>query len=222
MDGIKASGIGGSLFCVIAFLAIAVSRKSEHLTTTEIVIAGVLAVVYCLIIIAFRNKEKLMAVTAPVIILAVSGGELIYNSYNTFKDEDADLIYSTHTSWYNFINNGREVTQQLYNYDPSFYRAEKTFHRTVNDNSAFGLRGISHSSSVMNAPLLKFIEALGYSASTYYTRYDGNTPISDSLLGIKYSMDRNTVGDDNAFALPMNRMNLFSPITMLMKTAKIL
>lgn len=66
--------------------------------------------VYCLIIIAFRNKEKLMAVTAPVIILAVSGGELIYNSYNTFKDEDADLIYSTHTSWYNFINNGREVT----------------------------------------------------------------------------------------------------------------
>ena len=201
LDGIKASGIGGSLFCVIAFLAIAVSRKSEHLTTTEIVIAGVLAVVYCLIIIAFRNKEKLMAVTAPVIILAVSGGELIYNSYNTFKDEDADLIYSTHTSWYNFINNGREVTQQLYNYDPSFYRAEKTFHRTVNDNSAFGLRGISHSSSVMNAPLLKFIEALGYSASTYYTRYDGNTPISDSLLGIKYSMDRNTVGDDNAVRL---------------------
>lgn len=198
LEGIKPSGIGGSIFCVIAFLAIAVSRKSEHITTTEIIIAGVLAVVYCLVIAACRNKEKLMAVTAPVIIIAVSCGELVYNSYNTFKDEDKDLIYSSRTSWYNFINNGREVTQQLYNYDPSFYRAEKTFHRTVNDASAFGLRGISHSSSVMNAKLLTFLETLGYSTSTYFSRYDGNTPITDSLLGIKYSMDKNIIDEEDA------------------------
>lgn len=198
LEGIKPSGIGGSIFCVIAFLAIAVSRKSEHITTTEIIIAGVLAVVYCLVIAACRNKEKLMAVTAPVIIIAVSCGELVYNSYNTFKDEDKDLIYSSRTSWYNFINNGREVTQQLYNYDPSFYRAEKTFHRTVNDASALGLRGISHSSSVMNAKLLTFLETLGYSTSTYFSRYDGNTPITDSLLGIKYSMDKNIIDEEDA------------------------
>lgn len=198
LEGIKPSGIGGSIFCVIAFLAIAASRKSEHITTTEIIIAGVLAVVYCLVIAACRNKEKLMAVTAPVIIIAVSCGELVYNSYNTFKDEDKDLIYSSRTSWYNFINNGREVTQQLYNYDPSFYRAEKTFHRTVNDASAFGLRGISHSSSVMNAKLLTFLETLGYSTSTYFSRYDGNTPITDSLLGIKYSMDKNIIDGEDA------------------------
>ncbi|MGN1481001.1 YfhO family protein, partial [Porcipelethomonas sp.] len=198
LDGIKISGVFGSLAGILVFLVVVASRGIDHITTKEIWIAAALVAFYCLVVFVCKKKEKFLAVAAPIAILAVSSGELVYNCYNTFKDEDKDLIYSTRTSWYNYINNGREVTQQLYEYDDSFYRAEKTFHRTVNDDSAFGLRGISHSSSVMNANLLLFLEALGYSTSTYYSRYDGNTPITDSLLGIKYAMDRNTVGSDDA------------------------
>ena len=205
LDGMKPSAIGGAAFCVAAFLAVAVSRQKEYLTNTEIIIAAVFAAIYCIIIAIFRNKEKAMRTAVPIMVLVVCGVELGYNAYNEFVDEDKSLIYSKGGPYYNFINNNRKVVEELnkYNYDhgnenDGFFRADKTYHRTVNDAGALGLRGISHSSSVMNAKLLKFIEALGYSTSTYFSRYDGNTPITDSLLGIKYSIDRQIEGDDNA------------------------
>ncbi|MBQ8434794.1 MAG: YfhO family protein [Oscillospiraceae bacterium] len=214
IEGIKASAVGGSAFCAAAFLAIAASRKAEHITTRELVFAVLFAAVYCVVIAVCRNNKKLLAVTAPIILLCVSSVELCYNAYNTFKDEDKDLVYSKADPWYAFIDNGREVASQIDAYNSrngnvndGFYRAEKTFHRTVNDTSALGLKGVSHSSSVMNARILKFLEAMGFSASTYYTRYDGNTPITDSLLGIKYSMDKNTVGDKNAKRLTNETYN---------------
>ena len=81
------------------------------------------------------------------------------------------------------------VANQLKEYDDGFYRTEKTFFRNVNDNQAYGFKGLSHSSSVMNTRIINFIETLGYSTKSYETRYDGNTPLADSLLGIKYVLN---------------------------------
>ncbi|MGN1085547.1 MAG: YfhO family protein [Porcipelethomonas sp.] len=200
MSGIKLTAIGGTLAGIIIFLLITESRKVEHIAVKDIWICVALAAVYCGIVFLCRKNEKALSIAAPVLILAVSCGELLYNCVDTLKAEDKEIIYSGRSTWYNYIDHGRDVTQKLYEYDDSFYRAEKTFHRTVNDNAAFGLRGVSHSSSVMNAKLLKFLEAMGLSTSTFYSRYDGSTPITDSVLGIKYAMDRNyksDVGTDN-------------------------
>lgn len=49
----------------------------------------------------------------------------------------------------------------------------------------------------MNTRAINFIETLGYCMHSYYTRYDGNTEIADSLLGIKYVLDRGESGDQN-------------------------
>ena len=202
---IKPSAIGGSAFVVVCFLAVAASRNSEHITTVEIIIAGVFAAAYIGVVFLFRNKEKSLAVIAPVILMAVCSGEQLYNCYTTFTGEDGNLVYSKAGPYYNFINNGRAVIDQLneYNYDQGnendgFYRADKTFHRTVNDAGAMGMRGVSHSSSVMNAKILKFLEALGFSSSSYYSRFDGDTPITDSVLGIKYSLDKIILDDSSA------------------------
>lgn len=191
LSGIKLAAIGGTLAGIIAFLLVTESRNVEHIATKDIWICVALAAFYCGIVFIARKKEKALAVIVPVMILAVSSGELLYNCVDTLKAEDKEIVYSNRSTWYNYIDNGREVTKKLEEYDDSFYRAEKTFHRTVNDNAAFGLKGLSHSSSVMNARLLLFLEAMGYSTSTFYSRYDGATPITDSILGIKYAMDRN-------------------------------
>ena len=202
---IKPSAIGGAAFVVLCFLAVAASRNSEHITTGEIAIAGVFALVYVGIVFLFRNKEKALAVAAPVMLMAVCSGEQLYNCYTTFTGEDGNLVYSKAGPYYNFINNGRAVIEQLnqYNYDngnenDGFYRADKTFHRTVNDAGAMGMRGISHSSSVMNAKILSFLEALGFSSSSYYSRFDGDTPITDAVLGVKYSLDKIILDDNDA------------------------
>ena len=141
-----------------------------------------------------KNPSKGMTMTVTLCILSVLSVELTYNAKCEFDDIHTEVAYSTRKSYRKYVQSGRDMVERLYERDSSFYRAEKTYVRTVNDNAGFRLRGMTHSSSVMNAQVLKFIEAMGYCSSTYYSRYDGNTPLSDSILGIKYVFDK---GDDN-------------------------
>ena len=194
LDGLKPVAIGGTLGGVLLLLLVIESGDLEHITSTNIWICAGLAVVYCgIVLLANKFGKKFMAVAAPCALLVVSGGELLYNAYQTLLDEDVEICYSERKSWYNYINNGKNVTNMLYDFDDSIYRAEKTntYYRTVNDNSAFGLRGLSHSSSVMNAKIITFLEAMGYDTGGFESSYNGASPIIDSILGIKYVMDRN-------------------------------
>ncbi len=205
LDGINIKAIAGSVCAVIFIVAITAARETEHITKVELVVAVVLSLIYCGVIAACQNKQKFMAVLAPVVLITVSAVELGYNAYQTFNDENEDLLYSKGGPYYNFIDNNRDIVEQIDKYNESnskenqdFYRMEKTYHRTVNDASALQMKGISHSSSVMNAKLLKFLEAMGYASSTYSSKYLGGSPVSDSVLGIKYTMDKNTENDPNS------------------------
>ncbi len=198
LDGIKLTALGGSAVCVLLFLIINGAKGIKHITTKEIFISAGLVVAYGVLLMCINkfSQKKYMEFLLPVVILAGSCGELLYNCYDTLKSEDKELFYSNRLTWYDYVNNGRAAVNALENYDDSFYRSEKTFHRTVNDDLAFGMKGLSHSSSVMNAKILKFLEAMGYSTSTFYSRYDGNTPVTDSLLGIKYVMGKRAASEE--------------------------
>lgn len=152
---------------------------------------AMLLVAFYLIMLYFYSRAKddkkrniLSGVMAAVVFF-----EAGYNAYDTFKKVDKEVAFSNGDTYYNEIQGGRDVTDTLEEYDTGLYRSEKTFFRTVNDNLAYGLKGISHSSSVMNTKIINFIETMGYSMRSYVTRYDGNTPVADSLLGIKYVID---------------------------------
>ncbi len=195
LKGIKPVAIIGTLAGFVVFLIITLLRKVDYISSRDVWICIALVAVYCGCIYLFTKKERLVKFIAPVLILTLSCGELLYNCVDTLKAEDKEIIYSKRSTWYNFIDNGREVTQKLYDYDTGFYRAEKTFQRMVNDNQALGLRGLSHSSSVMNAKTLNFLEAMGYYKSTFESSYNGGNPLIDSIMGIKYVMDRNSKED---------------------------
>jgi uncharacterized membrane protein YfhO len=70
--------------------------------------------------------------------------------------------------------------------DTSFYRMEKTIFRNVCDNMALNIRGISNSTSTLNASAIAFLNQIGYSSSSHWSKYLGGTPVNDSLLGLKY------------------------------------
>ena len=162
-------------------------------TVMTFVFGMILAGIY-LVGLFFISKNMKKAKTVNIIsgvMTVVISAEACYNALDSFKKIDEEVAYSSRTSYYNEIQTGRDVTDELEKYDSSLYRAEKTFFRCVNDNLAYGLRGISHSSSVMNTKIINFIETMGYSMRSYVTRYDGNTPLADSMLGIKYVIDNN-------------------------------
>ena len=157
-----------------------------------VIFLGIYAVM--IVFLSKKNPTKRKTMILTVAMMAVVSGELVYNAQSEFADIHHEVAYSTRKSYRQYVTSGRELVQKIYDMDPTFYRAEKTYTRTVNDNSGFGLRGLTHSSSVMNAKVLKFIEAMGYSSSSYFSRYSGNTPLADSVLGIKYVLDK---GDSN-------------------------
>ncbi len=164
-------------------------ESTNHLFLGTIVFGAVLSAVYLTIVWLISNAKKKAMVNALTGVLAcIVFFEAGYNAFDTIFKIDKEVYYSSRKS-YSAIMGAPDVTAKLENIDNSLYRAEKTFFRNVNDNQAYKINGISHSSSVMNARIIRFIETLGYTTKSYETRYDGNTPIADSLLGIKYVLD---------------------------------
>lgn len=154
----------------------------------------VLAAIYlvCLYFYSNAKQKKTRTVISVVLALVVffEGG---YNCYDTFKKIMKE-VGNTDYNDYKEVFSGSEIVDKIEEYDKNtyggtFFRAEKTFERMGNDNLAYRLKGVTHTSSVMNTRALKFLEALGYATQSYSSSYKGATPVSDSLLGIKYVID---------------------------------
>lgn len=199
-SAIKGKHLIGSAICMALLVAIVAGMKFEQMASGALWVSAVLLGIYLIVLYfmccsnATRNKRGASIFLTSVLLVA-TGGEAVYNALDSMKDIDDEVTYSTRKSYQNYVQNGRAAVDALEEYDDSLYRAEKTFFRCVNDNAAFGLNGISHSSSVMNTRIINFIETMGYCMHSYYTRYDGTTPLADSLLGIKYVLDRGDSGD---------------------------
>ncbi len=69
---------------------------------------------------------------------------------------------------------------------PGFYRMETDYHRVVNDTMELGFRGVTNSTSTLNAKTLTFLSSLGLLADSHWSEYKGSTLTLDSLLGIRY------------------------------------
>ena len=135
----------------------------KHLWLGTLTFGLVLAAIYLCFLYIYSNAKKKSSRNYIALAMAVFVlFEAGYNTYDTILKIDKEVYYSSKKS-YAAIN--------------------------VNDNQAYGFKGLSHSSSVMNTRIINFIETLGYSTKSYETRYDGNTPLADSLLGIKYVLN---------------------------------
>lgn len=189
IDGTKLSHFGGVFFGVLALLLYISNQGYAHLDMMKAIWLSIgLAAIYLIILYLHAAKPHKFAI--PIMLVCILSGELIFNTVHTFKAIDKDVVYSTRESYEMFVQSGRGAVDLMEDLDDGLYRSEKTYARCVNDNLAFGLKGLSHSSSVMNANILNFIETLGYCTRSYYSRYDGTTELADSLLGIKYVLDK--------------------------------
>ena len=188
-DGVSGRDIAGVIAGFLIYILWAETREYENLDTLGSLWFAV-ALVFCfgLLFYGFKNSPKGKAI--PLVLILIVTSELTINASQTIKDIDADVTYSTRESYEDkLVKTWLPVAKELQDYDTSLYRAEKTYVRTVNDNLLLGLKGVTHSSSTMNAKAIDFLSNLGYVERGHYTRYDGNTLLTDDLLGIKYILD---------------------------------
>ncbi len=122
----------------------------------------------------------------PIVLCCVVCFELFVNGiYDMFMLHD-DVYYSTRTSYVEFFDRWEGITKEIQEKDISLYRMEKTVFRKVNDNMTLRMRGISGSTSTLNASVITLLNKMGYASKSHWSRYVGANPVGDSLLGIKY------------------------------------
>ncbi|MCQ2432311.1 MAG: YfhO family protein [Clostridia bacterium] len=139
---------------------------------------------YCAALHPLPGKKWKIAGQAAVLVIVCV--ELFASGLSDLVALDADVVYSDRQPYANFMARFRPIVSEVLSKDESLYRMEKTVHRKVNDNMALGIRGISHSSSDLNASVIKLLGQFGYSSRSHWSKYLGGTPVSDALLGIKY------------------------------------
>ena len=103
-----------------------------------------------------------------------------------------DVGMATRASYTDYVAKWRPIVEQIEETDRDFYRMEKLPYRRMNDPSALGFRGLTASTSTLNADVIAFLEYMGISADSHWSEYCGSSPVTDSLLGIRYVMDDST------------------------------
>ncbi len=217
LDGITMKNVGGVYAGLMIFLFWCERENYAHFQIFEtitisgkksVVIQGIWVGMIALSVL-FVMIHLLKKYPKSKIVCFVFAGamcfELYANSIDTFRKIDKNVAYSKWSSYQPYLTNLRGAVKAIKSFDKDpFYRIEANFHRTVNDPIGSGYIGISHSSSTMNAPVLKMLHRLGYAYGGHYTKYDGATYITDALFDIRYLMEKtgNTTYVDSRIKIP--------------------
>lgn len=193
LDGISAGEIGGVFFGLFVYVLLLDKEEFRELDLIYNVwfAIGCLAIYGIALYFLRKNFGKgSSALGLVILVCAEMFGTTLWNldAINT------DVVYSKYSSYNDYITLGRAVVDDIQTMDNGVYRIEKNYHRTVNDAMAFGSYGISHSSSTLNAGPIQMLRKLGFSYGGHYIKYKGATYVTDSILGIKYVMEK---GDKN-------------------------
>lgn len=100
---------------------------------------------------------------------------------------DIDVTISSRRSYLDFERRWEDAFDFVKETETTpFYRMEKTVYRKVNDPFMLDYRGISGSTSTLNADTIAFLNATGHSAFSHASCYMGTNPFMDSFLSISY------------------------------------
>lgn len=123
------------------------------------------------------------------ILCGVVLAEAVGNGVVMLYALDDDVSYSKRSSYRQMIDTYEPAADTfLTKTGDEFYRAEKLVHRKKNDNFALGIKGMSNSTSTLNAKTVKLLSQFGYASMSHWTMYAGATAVTDALFDIKYVM----------------------------------
>jgi uncharacterized membrane protein YfhO len=132
------------------------------------------------------NKHNMLT----CVIIAVVALELLYNTRMSFEKQHTDIHYSSRESFHSMVVT-RKVMDGIIAKDDGFFRSGKTYIRSACDDMALRMKGVTHSSSMLNDRVIDILKNLGYQSRSHASRYSGATPLTDDLFGFKYILSVN-------------------------------
>lgn len=181
----KINMVGAILF-VLMILSFVTTALLKVNTNYLVYLISIIAII--IYIVLLKNNKHLFIRYIMIVMIV---GELFVNSYLQIRGLDKEFKYDLKNEYTDYVKEYQPYIDYIYALDNSFFRLEKNFSRSHNDNMTFNNRGISNFSSLYHGGVNKFLANLGYLQVQYWVNYNnGSTIISDSLLGVKYVLSQ--------------------------------
>lgn len=150
----------------------------------ETVVFDIICILFaCGLIALLKGKRKRLAFLLLAVIEMTGLLGNLYFSIHRLEAVDTLRVQSYQT----YASQRQATVNQIHENDPGLYRIETNDYRTENDPMAFGYHGLSHYSSDFDPKFASFADQLGLYQSHFRIQYAaGNTPVLESLFGIKY------------------------------------
>lgn len=189
-------GVWGFVIVVFMFavdLIVADSRNTVMLVATPLLVAAYY-MVFGMNHEMKRINERTMQVAALAVVFAeltVGAGIGVMGTGNMNRQ-----------SYVGPIQANSALAGIAYAQDDGLWRMENTKYMTLNDPALYGFRGMTHFSSMLAADLQDLMHDLGYhtymNGNVRANRIGGqpNTPVIDSMLGVKYHIASTSEGED--------------------------
>ena len=108
---------------------------------------------------------------------------------------------TSRSSYLDNLDSYQALAERTRQKDPDFYRFEKTSRVTKNDGTLVGYPTASLFSSTSNGHVQEFYDKMGMSDSKVFYCFDGATPFSSALLGVRYMFSRSPQEDPALYTL---------------------
>ena len=178
-----------SVYAVVAYIALAIFciqaqgyGFGDDLTCIWLSLGALAlyAALYCFM--HYAKKERFLTLTLTVCICL----ELTVASALSLTAYGADVNYSKHNSLEGYIEKYKPSADAIYKENTGFYRVEHVGKTKTNDTLSLGLRGISGSTSTLNASVITLMDLIGYGGNSNFANYFDASPVADSIFGIRY------------------------------------
>ncbi len=145
---------------------------------------------YLLLIVYYRKESfrpKLMVFLLLLVVMSESG----INTAATGLGVASRTVYVSDNQAIS------EVLDTISVQDTGFYRVEKEIRRTNNDSAWHHYKGFSTFSSTAFAGLNNHLNSLGFRSSMNSYSFDGYTPLTASILNVKYMLHNQITDSSN-------------------------
>ena len=114
--------------------------------------------------------------------MGLNGRALLYALQDEFSYDDV-------SEYTEYLSGTQPLTEDIRERDRGFYRVNQGYEYSKNDAMLLGYNGMSHYSSTFNAAVNELTLRLGMAQDWFYNTGYGSTPLTDSLLAVKYILE---------------------------------
>ena len=144
----------------------------------------------CRCVTAFNGiKKAWVSYTAGVLLLIITSVDLGINANAMINGLDNEFGYGMEEEYKEFVNSGKKLVDEIKSKDDGLYRINQNYEYSKNDAMLLGYNGMTHYSSTFNKEVNFFIQKFGIAQSHIWNSGYGDTPLLDSLFGVRYILD---------------------------------